>query len=102
MNERHAPPRIPCGRRVAPAPIAKAAGLRHVRDALEHADSTWFIVCFAAGVAPALVAVGVYRLSGPWVPTVPALVALVLLPRARRGLEAAAAVASAEPASAFS
>ncbi len=46
-------------------------------------------------LAPALVAVAVYRLFGFWVPTIPALGALFLLPRAGRELEEAAAGASA-------
>jgi uncharacterized membrane protein YbhN (UPF0104 family) len=44
-------------------------------------------------LAPALVAVAIYRLFGFWLPTIPALAALVLLPRAGRGLEQAAATA---------
>jgi len=52
-------------------------------------DAAMIYALTAVGVplAPALVGVAVYRLFGFWVPTIPALAALVLLPRAGRGLE---------------
>lgn len=55
------------------------------------AAMTYALTIVGVGLAPALVAVAVYRLFGFWVPTIPALAALVLLPRAGRGLERAAA-----------
>lgn len=74
---------------VLPLPFAGVGGV----------DAAMIFALTAVGVplAPALVAVAVYRLFGFWVPTIPALAALVLLPRAGRGLEAAAATAG-EPA----
>jgi uncharacterized membrane protein YbhN (UPF0104 family) len=56
------------------------------------AAMTYALTVVGVGLAPALVAVAVYRLFGFWVPTIPALAALALLPRAGRGLERAAAV----------
>jgi uncharacterized membrane protein YbhN (UPF0104 family) len=58
------------------------------------AAMTYALTAVGVGLAPALVAVAVYRLFGFWVPTIPALAALVLLPRAGRGLERAAAAAA--------
>jgi uncharacterized membrane protein YbhN (UPF0104 family) len=55
------------------------------------AAMTYALTAVGVALAPALVAVAVYRLFGFWVPTIPALAALVLLPRAGRGLEQAAA-----------
>jgi uncharacterized membrane protein YbhN (UPF0104 family) len=54
------------------------------------AAMTYALTAVGVPLAPALVAVAVYRLFGYWVPTIPALAALVLLPRAGRGLEQAA------------
>jgi uncharacterized membrane protein YbhN (UPF0104 family) len=54
------------------------------------AAMTYALTAVGIPLAPALVAVAVYRLFGYWVPTIPALAALVLLPRAGRGLEQAA------------
>lgn len=47
---------------------------------------TYALTLVGVPLAPALVAVAVYRLFAFWVPTIPALVALALLPRAGRGL----------------
>ena len=55
------------------------------------AAMTFALTAVGVPLAPALVGVAVYRLFGFWVPTIPALGALVLLPRAGRGLQAAAA-----------
>lgn len=68
---------------VLPLPLAGVGGV--------DAAMTFALTAFGVGLAPALVGVAVYRLFGFWVPTVPALGALVLLPRAGRGLEQAAA-----------
>jgi uncharacterized membrane protein YbhN (UPF0104 family) len=54
------------------------------------AAMTYALTAVGVPLAPALVAVAVYRLFGFWVPTIPALGALALLPRAGRGLERAA------------
>lgn len=54
------------------------------------AAMTYALTAVGVPLAPALVAVAVYRLFGFWVPTVPALGALLLLPRAGRALERAA------------
>jgi len=54
------------------------------------AAMTYALTAVGIPLAPALVAVAVYRLFGFWLPTVPALGALALLPRAGRGLEQAA------------
>jgi len=54
------------------------------------AAMTYALTAVGVPLAPALVAVAVYRLFGYWVPTIPALAALVLLPRAGRELEQAA------------
>lgn len=51
---------------------------------------TYALTAVGTPLAPALVAVAVYRLFAFWIPTVPALAALALLPRAGRGLEQAA------------
>jgi len=59
------------------------------------AAMTYALTVVGVPLAPALVAVAVYRLFGFWVPTIPALAALALLPRAGRGLERAAAAMSA-------
>jgi uncharacterized membrane protein YbhN (UPF0104 family) len=70
---------------VLPLPFAGVGGV--------DAAMTFALTAVGIPLAPALVAVAVYRLFGFWVPTIPALAALVLLPRAGRGLEAAAAAA---------
>jgi uncharacterized membrane protein YbhN (UPF0104 family) len=54
------------------------------------AAMTFVLTALGVPLAPALVAVAVYRLFQFWVPTLPALGALVTLPRAGRGLERAA------------
>lgn len=59
------------------------------------AAMTYALTVVGIGLAPALVAVAVYRLFGFWVPTIPALGALALLPRAGRGLERAAEAGTA-------
>jgi uncharacterized membrane protein YbhN (UPF0104 family) len=58
------------------------------------AAMTYALTAVGVPLAPALVAVAVYRLFGFWVPTIPALGALALLPRAGRGLERAAEAAA--------
>jgi hypothetical protein len=57
------------------------------------AAMTYALTTVGVALAPALVAVAVYRLFAFWVPTIPALAALALLPRAGRRLEQAAAPA---------
>ena len=59
------------------------------------AAMTYALTAVGVALAPALVAVAVYRLFGFWVPTIPALAALGFLPRAGRGLEKAATAAAA-------
>jgi uncharacterized membrane protein YbhN (UPF0104 family) len=51
---------------------------------------TYALTAVGVPLAPALVAVAVYRLFAFWVPTIPAVGALALLPRAGRALERAA------------
>ena len=68
---------------VLPLPLAGVGGV--------DAAMTFALTAVGISLAPALVGVAVYRLFGFWVPTIPALAALVLLPRAGRGLEQAAA-----------
>jgi uncharacterized membrane protein YbhN (UPF0104 family) len=58
------------------------------------AAMTYALTAVGVPLAPALVAVAVYRLFGYWVPTIPALAALAFLPRAGRGLERAAQAAT--------
>jgi uncharacterized membrane protein YbhN (UPF0104 family) len=67
---------------VLPLPFAGVGGV--------DAAMTFALTAVGIALAPALVAVAVYRLFGFWLPTIPALAALVLLPRAGRGLEQAA------------
>jgi uncharacterized membrane protein YbhN (UPF0104 family) len=67
---------------VLPLPLGGVGG---VDAALAYA-----LTVVGVALAPALVAVAVYRLFAFWAPTAPALVALALLPRAGRGLERAA------------
>jgi uncharacterized membrane protein YbhN (UPF0104 family) len=68
---------------ILPVPLA---GLGSVDAAM-----TYALTAVGVPLPQALVAVAVYRLFGFWVPTIPALVALALLPRAGRRLEHAAA-----------
>ena len=56
------------------------------------AAMTYALTVVGVALAPALVAVAVYRLFAFWAPTIPALVALALLPRAGRALERRALV----------
>jgi uncharacterized membrane protein YbhN (UPF0104 family) len=63
------------------------------------AAMTYALTVVGVPLAPALVAVAVYRLFEFWVPTIPALGALALLPRAGRGLEHAATPIAAGAAS---
>jgi putative heme transporter len=49
---------------------------------------TYALTAVGVPLAPALVAVGVYRLFAFWAPTIPALAALVTLPRTGRRLSA--------------
>ena len=58
------------------------------------AAMTYALTAVGVPLAPALVGVAVYRLFGFWVPTLPALGALALLPRAGRALERAAEAAA--------
>ena len=51
------------------------------------AAMTYALTAVGVPLAPALVAVGVYRLFAFWAPTPPALAALVLLPRAGSRLQ---------------
>jgi uncharacterized membrane protein YbhN (UPF0104 family) len=67
---------------VLPLPLAGVGGV--------DAAMTFALTAVGVALAPALVAVAVYRLFGFWVPTIPALAALVLLPRVGRGLRQAA------------
>lgn len=65
-----------------PLPFAGVGGV--------DAAMTFALTAVGLPLAPALVAVAIYRLFGFWLPTIPALAALALLPRAGRGLEQAA------------
>lgn len=67
---------------VLPLPLAGVGGV--------DAAMTFALTAVGVSLAPALVGVAVYRLFGFWVPTIPALAALALLPRAGRGLRQAA------------
>jgi uncharacterized membrane protein YbhN (UPF0104 family) len=51
---------------------------------------TYALTAVGVPLAPALVAVAVYRLFSFWLPTIPALAAIAFLPRAGRSLEQAA------------
>ena len=68
---------------ILPLPLGGVGGV--------DAAMTYALTLVGVPLAPALVGVAVYRLFAFWVPTIPGLVALVLLPRAGRGLERAAA-----------
>jgi uncharacterized membrane protein YbhN (UPF0104 family) len=70
---------------VLPLPLGGVGGV--------DAAMTYALTTVGVALAPALVAVAVYRLFAFWVPTIPALAALVLLPRAGRRLEHAATAA---------
>jgi len=70
---------------VLPLPLAGVGGV--------DAAMTFALTAVGVSLAPALVGVAVYRLFGFWVPTIPALAALVLLPRAGHGLRQAATAA---------
>lgn len=70
---------------VLPLPFAGVGGV--------DAAMTFALTAVGVSLAPALVGVAVYRLFGFWVPTIPALAELALLPRAGRGLERAAGAA---------
>ena len=63
------------------------------------AAMTYALTAVGVPLAPALVAVGVYRLFAFWAPTIPALAALVLLPRTGRRLQRLARLESAEKSS---
>jgi uncharacterized membrane protein YbhN (UPF0104 family) len=68
---------------VLPLPLGGVGGV--------DAALTYALTIFGVPLAPALVAVAVYRLFSFWVPTIPALAALAALPRTGRGLERATA-----------
>jgi uncharacterized membrane protein YbhN (UPF0104 family) len=59
---------------ILPLPLGGVGGV--------DAAMTYALTAVGIPLAPALVAVGVYRLFAFWAPTIPALAALVLLPRA--------------------
>ncbi|HUF00845.1 MAG TPA: lysylphosphatidylglycerol synthase domain-containing protein [Gaiellaceae bacterium] len=67
---------------ILPLPLGGVGGV--------DAAMTYALTVVGVALAPALVAVAVYRLFAFWAPTIPALVSLALLPRAGRGLERAA------------
>jgi putative heme transporter len=71
---------------VLPLPLAGVGGV--------DAAMTFALTAVGVSLAPALVGVAVYRLFAFWIPTIPALAALVLLPRAGRGLQQAAVTAA--------
>lgn len=58
---------------ILPLPLGGVGGV--------DAAMTYALTAVGVPLAPALVAVGVYRLFAFWAPTIPALLALVLLPR---------------------
>lgn len=68
---------------ILPLPLGGVGGV--------DAAMTYALTVVGVSLAPALVAVAVYRLFAFWAPTIPALVALALMPRAGRRLEQAAA-----------
>ena len=67
---------------IAPLPFGGVGGV--------DAALTYALTVVGVSLAPALVGVAVYRLFSFWLPTIPGIAALVLLPRAGRRLEAAA------------
>jgi uncharacterized membrane protein YbhN (UPF0104 family) len=75
---------------VLPLPLGGVGGVE--------AAMTYALTVVGVPLAPALVAVAVYRLFGFWIPTLPAIGALALLPRAGRSLEQAAEAAEATAA----
>jgi uncharacterized membrane protein YbhN (UPF0104 family) len=72
---------------VLPLPLGGVGGVE--------AAMTYALTVVGVPLAPALVAVAVYRLFGFWIPTLPAIGALALLPRAGRSLERAAEATAA-------
>ena len=64
---------------ILPLPLGGVGGV--------DAAMTYALTAVGVPLAPALVAVGVYRLFAFWAPTLPAIVALVLLPRAGHRLQ---------------
>ncbi|MFO7571254.1 MAG: YbhN family protein [Gaiellaceae bacterium] len=64
---------------ILPLPLGGAGGV--------DAALTYTLTVFGVALAPALVAVAVFRLFSFWAPTIPAIAALLLLPRAGRRLE---------------
>jgi uncharacterized membrane protein YbhN (UPF0104 family) len=64
---------------VLPLPLGGVGGV--------DAALTYSLTAFGVALAPALVAVAVFRLFAFWLPTLPAIVALLLLPRVGRRLE---------------
>jgi len=66
---------------ILPLPLGGVGGV--------DAAMTYALTVVGVSLAPALLAVAVYRLFAFWAPTIPALVALALLPRAGRALEPA-------------
>jgi len=69
---------------ILPLPLGGVGGV--------DAAMTYALTVVGVPLAPALVAVAVYRVFAFWAPTIPALVALATLPRAGRGLDRVAAV----------
>lgn len=67
---------------ILPLPLGGVGGV--------DAAMTYALTVVGVSLAPALVAVAVYRLFAFWVPTAPALAALLLLPRTGRALARAA------------
>jgi uncharacterized membrane protein YbhN (UPF0104 family) len=67
---------------ILPLPLGGVGGV--------DAALTYALTVVGVPLAPALVAVAVYRLFSFWLPTIPALGALALLPRAGRALDLAA------------
>jgi uncharacterized protein (TIRG00374 family) len=68
---------------ILPLPLGGVGGV--------DAAMTYALTAVGVPLAPALVAVAVYRLFSFWAPTIPALGALALLSRAGRALEGLAA-----------
>jgi len=68
---------------ILPLPLGGVGGV--------DAAMTYALTVVGVALAPALVAVAVYRLFSFWAPTIPALAALALLPRTGRKLARAAA-----------
>jgi uncharacterized membrane protein YbhN (UPF0104 family) len=67
---------------ILPLPLGGVGGV--------DAALTYALTAVGVPLAPALVAVAVYRLFSFWLPTIPALAALAFLPRVGRSLEQAA------------